>query len=180
MTKKKAKEPRVTASSLKVPAELKIDQRRYLAKRIACVFNGKIREVEHLLNYSDHARHIETKLQERRGELGLQYLASCEAGTVKVPHGCTVSSKERGRRTEVYELVVLSQAEEAKVCTHNQDMAPVWRDALLMLQRDRQMIADKVLIFRDASAVDDLTRCEALDYVILAEVERKAKQKQLN
>ena len=162
-----------------MPAELKIDQRRYLTKRIDCVFGCKIRDIHEKTRYHDHDRLLQDALAARRGVLGLQYLASCEAGEPKVPHGCSVSSKERGKRTEVYELVVLSQAEEGKIRTAHLDQGPVWQDALLMLQRDRQMIADKVLIFRDSSAVEDLARCEALDYVALADAERRAKQKQL-
>lgn len=112
---KKPAEPRVTESKLKVPETLKIDQRRYLVKRISAVFDQRLRDVHEKIRYSSHTDPVGDALSARRGELGLQYLASCEAGEPKAPYGCSVSSRQRTRRTEVYELVTLSQAEEGKI-----------------------------------------------------------------
>jgi len=40
----------------------------------------------------------------------------------------------------------------------------ILQDALLLVQRDRQLIADKILLFRDSTAIGDLNRCENTDY----------------
>ncbi len=178
-----AKKPsvvRVAASKLPVPESLKVDQRRYLVKRIESVFTPRINSLgkEAQLNDWGQRSQVEEKQKERRAELALEYLTSCEAGAPKVPTGAQLMV-QRFKNMSVTQLIDLTPAEDAKIAARWGNHRSVLQDALLMIQRDRKMIADKILIFRDPSAIADLDRCETTDYMALAEAERKARQKLL-
>jgi len=170
---------RVTMTNKPVPESLKLDQRRYLTKRLDSVFNPIIQE---LVSKARNARYhdpIDQAVQARKSELALAYLASCEVGSPKVPHGCTVS-KSRSSHTTVSDLVVLVKSEVDRINAKWAGHTTILQDALLLVQRDRQLIADKILLFRDSTAIADLHRCEMTDYFKEAETAHKAKQKQLS
>ncbi len=68
---KKPSVVRVTASKLPVPESLKVDQRRYLVKRIESVFTPRINSLGKEAQLSDWGQRnqVEEKQKERRAEL---------------------------------------------------------------------------------------------------------------
>ena len=171
---------RVTMTSKPAPESLKLDQRRYLTKRLDSVFNPIIQELVSKARDARYHDPVEIAVNERKVELGLAYLASCEAGSPKIPHGCTLNKTQRNRHTTITDLVILTNAELERLRSKWAGHTTILQDALLLVQRDRQLIADKILLFRDSTAIADLHRCEMTDYFKEAETAHKAKQKQLS
>ena len=171
------KSRKIKPSKKSIPQVLRLDQRRYLTKRVDSVFGPKIAEVSRQLS-------VDTTEGDRNGlatEMIMETLrdlfaavASGRAGDRKWSLDSRIVAGEFRFNTDVGRIIQLTPEQRREIAERfPQRDREALREALLLIQNDRKTILDKILIFQDPSAITDLDACEKIDYLKIALSKRK-------
>ncbi len=172
-----AKSRKIKPSKKSIPQVLRLDQRRYLTKRVDSVFGPKIAEISRQLSVDttegDRNNLATEMILETLRELFLA-ISNRRADNFKWSLDSRIVAGEFRFNTDVGRIIQLTPEQRREIAERfpQQDREAL-REALLLIQNDRKTISDKILLFQDPSAIADLDACEKIDYLKIALSKRK-------